>query len=323
MPSLMLILENCERHVYPLNQSPILIGRDPSVHVQLPSEKVSLQHASITPQGADYVFQNLSPESGSFVNGQRVETTILKDRDILRIGEYLFLFTSNGTQNPKAGVPVRQAAKATPAVQAGPPRPGASVPAANPPSSLSKQELPSYAKKSVQPWFKSAGLIIFFPLLLLFVFFFTGIYILKALPLDAREAMIASEKFQNFSFFSVFRLFVRPNEDDVSTANVVLQKDNPTGTDSLHIYKPTRFIVKLKFVQKTTVPIRLKSHIAPKQKDALPLFQQTLDVPVGSESFTLLTYPLQEGDYQFQCTFIDGPPTLEVPVSILIFREYE
>lgn len=53
---------------------------------------VQPRHAVIERKGADYAIRNLAVQDGTFVNGNRIETTPLHDSDRIRIGGYKLVF---------------------------------------------------------------------------------------------------------------------------------------------------------------------------------------------------------------------------------------
>lgn len=78
----------------PLN-SLVNIGRDRGCDVSLPLSNVSREHANISPSGEEFVLQDLDSTNGTFVNNVRVSRCVLRDHDIIRIGEALIKFHEN------------------------------------------------------------------------------------------------------------------------------------------------------------------------------------------------------------------------------------
>ena len=83
----------------------VSIGRDPSNSVAFPKDLriVSRKHAIITREGNRFHLKNLSP-NGTFVNGQNVEETYLKQGDVLTFAKggpkASFLTTTTATSVP-------------------------------------------------------------------------------------------------------------------------------------------------------------------------------------------------------------------------------
>ncbi len=108
---------------YPLEGSPLTIGRDTSNPVCVNDGEVSRKHAKLTWQGSGYVLDDLGSTNGTFVNGTRLSGPIaLKTGDAVSFGENIVLiyeaaYDANATmvstaKAPKAAAPARQAAPA-------------------------------------------------------------------------------------------------------------------------------------------------------------------------------------------------------------------
>lgn len=57
---------------YPLGQSPLVIGRSPAAHIQIPSDAVSMEHARVEPTETGYRLVDLQSTNGTWINGRRV-----------------------------------------------------------------------------------------------------------------------------------------------------------------------------------------------------------------------------------------------------------
>lgn len=70
------------------SDSPILIGRHPSCHVQFPTDitHISRKHAEIVREGNQFKLIDRST-NGTFVNGKKIKETYLKDGDVLMFAE--------------------------------------------------------------------------------------------------------------------------------------------------------------------------------------------------------------------------------------------
>jgi pSer/pThr/pTyr-binding forkhead associated (FHA) protein len=91
MPSLILLLENCERHVYPLGKATLIVGRADSSDIHLPHEIVSNNHASIIFTDGHFYVRDNGSANGTCINGERVSRQMLQHYDIMKFGEYRFL----------------------------------------------------------------------------------------------------------------------------------------------------------------------------------------------------------------------------------------
>jgi signal transduction histidine kinase/pSer/pThr/pTyr-binding forkhead associated (FHA) protein len=77
---------------YPIRDSVVLIGRDSSNTITLPDKKVSRKHASISPQGSEFLIEDLGSANGTMVNNRPVRQKILKPGDEVRMGSTLLEF---------------------------------------------------------------------------------------------------------------------------------------------------------------------------------------------------------------------------------------
>lgn len=97
------ILDNSPKHRYaliPENQydNPIYItthlsiGRDPSNHLVLKNENISLQHAYIYSEGGEYFIKDTKSSSGVFANDIRINNHALSHGDKITISKQTFIF---------------------------------------------------------------------------------------------------------------------------------------------------------------------------------------------------------------------------------------
>lgn len=76
----------------PLQLSPILIGRDATCVLQLPSRMVSRHHAIIYKAGKNHIVRDLHSTNGVVQNGERVKRAVIRSGDTLQMGDQkLFL----------------------------------------------------------------------------------------------------------------------------------------------------------------------------------------------------------------------------------------
>jgi transcriptional regulator with AAA-type ATPase domain len=81
-----------ERPIVWLGQATQTIGRDEGCSIALPSKTLSRRHAQLRPAGKMWLLEDLGSRNGVFVNGERVERTMLAPGDTVRVGEWLGTF---------------------------------------------------------------------------------------------------------------------------------------------------------------------------------------------------------------------------------------
>ena len=103
----------------PLNKSIVAIGRKPDNDVVLPPKYVSGHHGRLEQHGEIWHYSDLDSTNGTFVNGQRSQSAILHNGDILRIGDTegnsisLTFHAAGATGDPAPAVgPIRMGATA-------------------------------------------------------------------------------------------------------------------------------------------------------------------------------------------------------------------
>jgi pSer/pThr/pTyr-binding forkhead associated (FHA) protein len=77
---------------FALNESSILIGRDPASKVVLPDQTASWQHASLKQENRHWFVKDLGSSNGTWLNNERLEPHRLypiKIADQLRLGDTL------------------------------------------------------------------------------------------------------------------------------------------------------------------------------------------------------------------------------------------
>jgi len=78
--------------IFLINKSKFTIGRNPESDIFLDDITVSRKHAILEKIDKDFRIKDTRSLNGSYVNGQIVENSILKDGDRIQIGKYIFLF---------------------------------------------------------------------------------------------------------------------------------------------------------------------------------------------------------------------------------------
>jgi pSer/pThr/pTyr-binding forkhead associated (FHA) protein len=75
-----------------LEEEEVIIGRDPSCRIRLPSTNVSRTHARIFFRNDEYYIEDLGSTNGTYVNGIRIVKCALRKNDLIYIGGVGILF---------------------------------------------------------------------------------------------------------------------------------------------------------------------------------------------------------------------------------------
>ena len=78
---------------FELTGQSMTMGREPDNDVIVENLLVSGYHARIDPAGREYILTDLQSKNGTFVNGERVTSTKLKDGDQILVGKHTIVFT--------------------------------------------------------------------------------------------------------------------------------------------------------------------------------------------------------------------------------------
>ncbi len=86
-----------------LGDGQVAIGRDIRARIHLDSNDISSSHGQIQRSDDHYEYQDLGSTNGSLVNGESVERAILRDGDIITLGDYRLVFgDDSGSASPYA-----------------------------------------------------------------------------------------------------------------------------------------------------------------------------------------------------------------------------
>jgi hypothetical protein len=78
---------------FPLTQRLTTVGASEKTAVDLPGYKnVGDVHAEVTREKGEYVLTDAGTKAGTFVNEQKIEKTVLRDGDVVRVGDAQFQF---------------------------------------------------------------------------------------------------------------------------------------------------------------------------------------------------------------------------------------
>jgi pSer/pThr/pTyr-binding forkhead associated (FHA) protein len=86
---------------FPLGKKALVVGRDEGLIAQVPDPSVSRKHISIRfdADNGRYLVSDLNSRNGAFLNDQKINgEAMLKDSDLIRIGDTLLLFVSQDFQ---------------------------------------------------------------------------------------------------------------------------------------------------------------------------------------------------------------------------------
>ena len=94
-------------NTFPINKTPIKIGREPSNDIVISDPTVSRIHAQLLYNRSKWIIEKLSPQNSLLVNKREVHTAIINDHDIIDVGpKTSFLFISwLAVQNPTGAYP--------------------------------------------------------------------------------------------------------------------------------------------------------------------------------------------------------------------------
>jgi pSer/pThr/pTyr-binding forkhead associated (FHA) protein len=73
---------------FELTGQSMTMGREPDNDIIVENLLVSGYHARIDPAGREYILTDLQSKNGTFVNGERVTSTKLKDGDQILVGKH-------------------------------------------------------------------------------------------------------------------------------------------------------------------------------------------------------------------------------------------
>lgn len=69
-----------------------VIGRGDDADIPIASQRASRQHAVLARKGLDYVLRDNNSRNGVFLNGLRVHTVVLREGDVVQIGDCAFTY---------------------------------------------------------------------------------------------------------------------------------------------------------------------------------------------------------------------------------------
>ena len=97
----------------------VLIGRQADCDIPIPAEEVSRHHARAKPTADGLMVEDLGSANGTWVNGKRVQSGLLRPGDELRLDTIRFLLIAPGTEIPKSAAASPAGATPAPASRTG------------------------------------------------------------------------------------------------------------------------------------------------------------------------------------------------------------
>jgi len=92
MPKLIIQRKGKPSRVYQVEYKNTLIGRGKDTQLLLPDISVSRHHARIVNENDAFTIQDLGSQNGTTVNGQRIQSQVLKNGDEIQLGKFMLLF---------------------------------------------------------------------------------------------------------------------------------------------------------------------------------------------------------------------------------------
>jgi pSer/pThr/pTyr-binding forkhead associated (FHA) protein len=87
-----LTLDNADKTAFPLFDAEYTIGREANNGIQVPDSSVSGTHAKVRKTSDGYLLEDLNSRNGTYVNGERVQSRLLKSDDKIRLGKVHMIF---------------------------------------------------------------------------------------------------------------------------------------------------------------------------------------------------------------------------------------
>ena len=102
MAKLQIFLPNGSEITHDLPEEKTSVGRIAENQLHIPEDSVSSQHAEILFENANFYVRDLNSTNGTFVNGSKTESAVLKHGDEVRFGSIACLFISENADSAVA-----------------------------------------------------------------------------------------------------------------------------------------------------------------------------------------------------------------------------
>lgn len=117
MATLILKYESKVIKEFPIQKSAVVIGRAPGNEVVIDNLAVSGSHARVSIEEGKFVVEDLNSLNGTFLNGQRIRKSVLKQGDLIAIGKHTLEYSDHGGLNPLMMMPAERSSQAARADQ--------------------------------------------------------------------------------------------------------------------------------------------------------------------------------------------------------------
>lgn len=86
----------------------VVIGRQQDCDISVPTEEISRRHAQVKPTADGLLVEDLGSANGTFINGKRVQTGLMRPGEELRLDTIRFLLVAPGMEMPATQRPASQ-----------------------------------------------------------------------------------------------------------------------------------------------------------------------------------------------------------------------
>lgn len=100
-PKLFVTRDNTVVSIEELNKPEILVGRSHLCHIKIDQNSISGKHFKLEKTAEGYRIQDMGSTNGTWVNGERVQSQLLADGDIISIGKYELAYKESNEAKDK------------------------------------------------------------------------------------------------------------------------------------------------------------------------------------------------------------------------------
>ncbi len=95
-PTLVILSDDGFGRVISVDRAHVIIGRSPRADVVVSDPEISRRHVMLKGSADGLICQDLGSTNGTFVNGERISRTILREGDVVRAGATIIKCTHAG-----------------------------------------------------------------------------------------------------------------------------------------------------------------------------------------------------------------------------------